>query len=613
MTPGAAAWVVRWDTRGDRAAELSVDGAGRDDLVVAPLGSGGFAVLDGVPFHRAQLGPPGATTAALLAGAWERWGDALADKLRGAFALVIWDGQARRLLAGRDAAGLVPCFYVWDAGRLSLSSSVDTLLAEPGASARFNREALAEYLLDSLPAQQVHETFHEAVRRLPPAHTLAVSGGRLELARYWDPLPSGFRWARGEEAAQFGPLLEQAVGRCLDAGADSLALSGGFDSIGLAVVAAGQRGAHAPLHAISLRFADPACDEIETQRAVARALGMPQTIGAVGAAFGTVGLVDGVLGLSRSSPSPVLSPWQALYVALLRSAAGQGLRRLLMGTGGDELLNVDVSHGADRLLAGDVAGLWRLLRACQRTSPYPALRVARAVLWSGAALPALRCLGRDALRRLAPGTLDRLRHRRHRRSLPPWLAPDQRLAAAIEERCVGGARPVPAEDGGQYVAALRSVLTAPLTLLEQDQGHAWAARAGFRLMLPYFDRDLLDLGLRLHPDELIAGGRLKSPLRQLVAERLPQVPLPQRKVDFQRMFHGVVRPHGRAAWRSMGGARVLADLGIVDPGGLDRMMNRYFEGADHLGMSAWTVLSTELWVRARSGEPAVSHTLEVPA
>jgi asparagine synthetase B (glutamine-hydrolysing) len=449
------------------------------------------------------------------------------------------------------------------------------------------------------------------VRRLPPAHALTLHEGRFAVTRYWDPVPPGFAWATADEAGRFEALARQAVRRCLTAGADSIALSGGFDSVGLAALAAEEGAERPPLHAVSLRFADPSCDEGETQVAVARALGMSQTLRDATEMLGGRTLLEAALDMSRESPSPVLSPWQAMYVTLLGSTAPRGLRRLLMGTGGDDVLGVDIVWGADCLAALDLRGLWRFYRSWQRSSPGTARTVARAVLWRGACRTQARRLGRSVLDRSAPALGRCLRRRLLRRARGAWLAPGgTALGRALEDRHLD-APPVPIAPGeGAYVARLRAQLLAPLLLIELDQGSAWAGRAGVRLMLPYFDRDLLDLVMRMHPDHLTVGGYAKGPLRRLVAQRVP-VSLPRRKVDFSGMFHALFRSGGGPLWSRMGGARALADLGLVDPGAVDRLMASYFSGGnDALGMRAWLVLSTELWLRARSGDPCLSYPQE---
>jgi asparagine synthetase B (glutamine-hydrolysing) len=164
-----------------------------------------------------------------------------------------------------------------------------------------------------------------------------------------------------------------------------------------------------------------------------------------------------------------------------------------------------------------------------------------------------------------------------------------------------------------YVATIRRLAQAPLLLIEQEQSYAWARSLGFTFLYPYFDRDLVDLSLRIPPDELIAGGRHKAPLRRLVAARLPSVTMHAKKVDFTQAMHDMLRPAGRSSWRSRGGSVMLAELGLVDVGHLDRFLEDYFDGRNSSWRGAWLVLSTEAWLRARSDVSFTSHDQEATA
>ncbi len=285
-----------------------------------------------------------------------------------------------------------------------------------------------------------------------------------------------------------------------------------------------------------------------------------------------------------------------------------------MGTGGDDLLNVDGSYAADRLAALDLAALWRFCRACQRTSPFRASRIARGVFWDHAALPELLRLGARVLRRVSPALLDRMRSRRHLRASPPWALPSNRdLAMLLEERRRSAATVELAPGERSYVAAIRRLAQAPLLLIERDQSYAWARSLGFTFLFPYFDRDLVDLSLRIQPDELIAGGRHKAPLRRLIATRLPSVTMHAKKVDFTRALHDMLRPAGRRSWRTSDGPVMLAELGLVDVGRLDRFLEDYFDGRNSSWLGVWLVLSTEAWLRARSGVSFTSDDQEAAA
>ncbi len=591
-------WLLRWDTAQDqrptvvRAADVGRFGPG----------STSFVAFQGYLFDRGELSiGQSASDAGLVASAYERWQSALFDKLRGGFALAIWDEERQCVVVGRDAMGLIPCFYWWNERILLVSPSLDALLGQPEVDARVNRALVAEYLQNIRGFQQVHETFYEDVRRLPPAHWLSVSRGALSLARYWDPVPPGFAWATEDEVSRFADVLGAAVDRCQSAGADSLALSGGFDSVSIAVAAAARRHGRPPLHAVSLRFTDPSCDEGLRQTQVAQALGMPQVMRSLDECLDEDSFVGELRALSRACPGPVMSAWQPMYGRLLRAAADQGLGHLMTGAGGDEMYYVNMGYAADCLEAFDLRRLWRFCQACHATWPGMPVRIARSVLWDGAIKGVLRERARTLL---SPGARERIRTRRLRRARPPWLVPaDGGLIARLERRAVESPAVEMAPGEGAYVRAMRRLPQSPTFSMELEQSHAWTDQVGFRLLYPYFDRDLVELSLRMSPEHLVAGGRAKAPLRRLVAERLPSVAMPAQKVLFGQSFDRLFRLHGRRAWTALGGPRVLSELGIVDAPQVRALMEEYFSGVGSRSMEAWLVLSTELWLQARSDRP----------
>ena len=602
--PKSASWVLRWDAHQDaRPRVLSADPDGPGGSVVRTAG-GDLAAFDGYLFDRAALGSgPGPGDAALVLEGYRRWGEDLFEKLRGAFTVGLWDEERRLLLIGRDAMGLRPCFYRWDGRMLLMSPSIDAILAQPGVEARFNRVVLAEYLQNTPASHQVDETFYEGIRRLPSAHALRLDKGQLTTRRYWDPVPPGFAWASAGEMAEFPAVLERAVERCVAAGADCLALSGGFDSIGLAALAARPAPARHPLHAVALRFVDTPCDEGETQAAVADGLGMPLLLLTIGESLGDRSLVDVSFALSERSHCPVLSVWQPVYAGLLRAAAGLGLGGLMMGTGGDEMLGVDGTYAADCLAAGRLRELGRFYMACRQTSTASTQRLLRAVLWRGAIRPELGRRARSIMEFFAPATTERLRQRRRgRAAVRPWLAgADRELSAALRKRAC---HPIPIElapGEGAYVRAIRHLPQAALMQLELEQGSSFAGRFGFPLFLPYLDRDLVELLLRFRPEHLIDGGYHKAPLRRLVRDRLPMVDPRAKKMGFGRMAHDVLRSQGRAAWRDLGGPAMLGDIGLVRRELANGWMNDYFAGRHDDALQAWLFLSTEMWLQARAG------------
>lgn len=601
-------WILRWDTLAEDKPKLFIGSTRSSQLDFLETESGSFVVFDGYLFRTEKSGDRSQeeSAAAQVELAYKQRGESFLDSLRGGFTLAVWDHQRRCLITGRDAMGLSPCFYHWDGRYYLLSTSLEAITAQPEVGREFNLYAVGEYLQGYCSSHQREETFFRNARRLPSAHRSSLRKQTLSITRYWDPIPPGFSWANREELSQFQPILERSVSRCLSAGADSLALSGGFDSVSLAILAAEQLKESAPLHAVSLRFDETVCDEGETQVAVPRTLGMPQLLRTVRESLGGESFVAAALALSKSSPSPVLTMWQSMYTGLLKSASALHLRRMLMGTGGDDLFNVDPSYGADLLAMGQLGDLWRFFRAWQRTSPFPVSLVAREVLWYGAARPELNRLVGTVYGHIPPAFQRQLRKlRRHRQVLKPWISRENAdFVSVLEQRRRTPPTIEMAPGERSYVRRIRSLPQAPLLLLELDQGIIWARNLGFTLLYPYFDRDLVELLLRVHPEYLLAGGHNKTPLRRLVAARLPSVPLRKKKVDFTQMDHELLVAQGKDIWKAMKGPTMLSELGLVDPDFVNRFMDDYFAGRDTNSFRTWIILSTEEWLRAQSRSPS---------
>jgi hypothetical protein len=212
-----------------------------------------------------------------------------------------------------------------------------------------------------------------------------------------------------------------------------------------------------------------------------------------------------------------------------------------------------------------------------------------------------RLLAKRVLGILAPETLDYVIHRRRRtNALEPWVARcDTELVTTLRDRREKPVRVEVASGEGAYVEAIRGIMGSSILQFEFEDAFTGTGRTGLTTLFPYFDRDVVELMLRTHPEHLISGGRHKTPLRRLVSSRLPNVSMRAKKVDFTRIFHDLMRSEGVATWRRLVGPLRLAELGIVDASRMREFMDSYFAGRHQGGLLAWQVLATEMWLRAR--------------
>src|SRR5437763_12481823 len=104
------------------------------------------------------------------------------SRLRGMFALAIWDRRRQQLLLARDRLGIKPLYYELADGRLSFASGLKALLRRPSFSRAVDRDGLHSFLaFNSIPAPQ---TIFSAAPKLPPGHSLLCTRDGATITRY---------------------------------------------------------------------------------------------------------------------------------------------------------------------------------------------------------------------------------------------------------------------------------------------------------------------------------------------------------------------------------------------------------------------------------------------
>jgi asparagine synthase (glutamine-hydrolysing) len=210
----------------------------------------------------------------VIVNGWHAWGPRIFSRLRGMFALALWDRRSRQLILARDRIGKKPLYYARTGSAFLFGSEIKALLAWPDMPRTPDLGAIDRYLtLGYVPAGQ---TSFAGIEKLRAAHYLVLGlrpDGSFtvpEHHRYWQLLEPRFVRPRPEAELrdELVARLEEAVRLRLISDVPLGAfLSGGVDSS--AVVVAMARVGGGRVKTFSIGFAEKEYDETHYARMVA--------------------------------------------------------------------------------------------------------------------------------------------------------------------------------------------------------------------------------------------------------------------------------------------------------------------------------------------------------
>jgi asparagine synthase (glutamine-hydrolysing) len=199
---------------------------------------------------------------------YRRYGPDCVRRLRGMFALAIWDARKGELFLARDRFGKKPVNYALTRDGLAFCSEIGPLSQHPAVTREQDPEALELYLqFLCVPAPW---TIYSGIRKLLPAHWAIFSRSGLRIERYWDlDYTRKIKIADGEALEAFEEKFAEAVRLRMIADVPLGALlSGGVDSS--AVVAAMARLSGSPVKTFSVGFEEDSFNELPLANEVAR-------------------------------------------------------------------------------------------------------------------------------------------------------------------------------------------------------------------------------------------------------------------------------------------------------------------------------------------------------
>ena len=462
---------------------------------------------------------------------WEESQEKMFERLRGQFAIALYDVRRHQLTLGRDRFGISPLYWTRQGDWLLFASEIKGLLASGMVTPKADLRGLDQIF--TFAAMPGPVTCFEGVQMLTPGHFLQITpadeGTAVPAVReqaFWTmDFPN-----QGEENPETDPrklvdgledVLLKAVDKRLRADVPVGAyLSGGLDSSMIVAMACKLKGE--AINTYTIRVDDPALDELSAANRTAKFIGTKPPIVQDFKASDALEIYPQLI---HAAEAPVIDTSCAALLMLAKRVHANGQKVVLTGEGADEWLagypwyKIARIMGALDMFPGlrlsNVArrGFLRLNKVPQYS---PGFRdgLEKAVGGPNAWIDSYGVLALSKLR-LYSSSMREVREQNH-----PWTTLGLDLDRATQWDPL---------NRGLWVGA-RVTLAGHLL---QAKGDRVAMHSSVEARYPFLDEDVFDFTAKLHPRWKLKGFRDKHLLR-LVAERwLPKEIARRNKVIFR--------------------------------------------------------------------------------
>ncbi len=505
---------------------------------------------------------------------YDAWGvDRLVEKLRGMFAIGIWDDRAQKLILIRDRLGVKPLIYARQGAQAAFASTVRAV-AVSGLAGAINEKAVAEFLEFGFVTDS--HTIYENARKVPAATIVEICNGTERSRQYWRPTtPSADGSISFDEAVEEAErLFVEAVRIRLEADVPVGALlSGGVDS-SLVCWAIAKLGGN--IRAFTIGTPGDPWDETPDAAATARQLGIEHSVIEVSAGDSPeIGeLVD-----AYGEPFACAS---ALGMLRVSRAVRPVATVLLTGDGGDDCFlgypehkNFYLAQRLARRLPSMVADLWKP-RGRRHALPAPLRRAAHFLDFATGGLGAvtrihdgLQYYHRHALLgpRIADSQIDQ-------HSIPPSIESGRNLLS-------------------EFLAYDRTTRFTGEYLTKVDGGSMYYA---LEARSPFLDQELWNFAQSLPYPVRLHNGSLKAVLRALAARHLGPRVAQGRKRGFGIPVNRWLAGKWKQPLLDVLSNSHLQDKGWVDAHAAANCLEREAT-VGHVPNQLWYIYVLESWLR----------------
>ncbi len=269
---------------------------------------------------------------------WEEHQQAMFERLRGQFAIALWDERERRLVLARDRFGICPLYWSRQGDWLLFASEIKALLASGMVPARPDRRGIDHiFSFSALPGPI---TCFEGVQLLRAGHFLEIKpDGEIAERAFWEmDFPDRGDEEQGDDPKRLVDEFERLMLRAVDTRLKADVpvgsyLSGGVDSSMIAALACHLKGAS--INTYTIRVDSPELDELGAAQLVARHI---KTKPPIVQEFRAEDAVNTYPELLRAVEAPVIDTSCAALLQLARRVHECGQKVVLTGEGADEWL-----------------------------------------------------------------------------------------------------------------------------------------------------------------------------------------------------------------------------------------------------------------------------------
>jgi asparagine synthase (glutamine-hydrolysing) len=510
----------------------------------------------------------------VLLKAYGRWGEDCLSRLRGMFALAIWDKQRHRLFLARDPMGIKPLYYHQFNETFLFASEVRALLETGLVPRRLDPAGLSNYL--SFGSAYDPITLIAGVCALRAGHFAIWEHSEFRERKYWDLVAKTPAAHSGDlpdvvhDAVRMQTVSDVPVG---------VFLSGGIDSSAIAAILA-QGGQD--VDTFSLVFEESDYSEAEYSRAVSRKFGTRHHEMSISAQTA----LESLPGALSSMDQPSIDGFNTYLVA--RETRAAGIKVALSGLGGDEMFAGYQSFRSvprmEKLLS-----VWSALPGAARAPLSSAFHV---IAPSSDQNRKLHALATSNGHLIHPYFLSRMLFTpRQSDALSPFLDPEIRQrAAASQWECVENTRNFDPVNRVSYLEARCYMLN---TLLRDSDVMSMAH--GLEVRVPLLDHRLAETLKALPGPDKLGNGVPKPLLVNALKGALPDQIVRRRKRGFILPFEHWLRAELRSEVEQ--GLRRISEgplARLVDGMAVSRVWNDFQQGRTSWSRP-WSLFVLQRW------------------